>query len=154
MVQKIAVEVLTPSWRPWNPLKPRKAGLRAIFRLEDIGRRELVPDCVTAEPVVKGAVDKAAPEDAVFIYVGVGGRDFWKDPNCVFRTDARTKLKSVPTLMKYGTRKDSRRSSAPRPTWLKCSLKMLREHMYMDAQQRRHIADLENHINDYKTNDL
>lgn len=58
-------------------------------------------DCVVAEPVVKGALDKA-PEDAVFIYVSVGGRDFWRDRNNVFRADFRTKLKSVPTLMKFG----------------------------------------------------
>ena len=27
----------------------------------------------------------------------------WKDQNCVFRTDERTRLKSVPTLLKLGS---------------------------------------------------
>ena len=60
------------------------------------------PDCVVAQPVVDSALSKA-PEDSFYVYVGVGGRNFWKDPNCIFRTDSRTKLKSVPTLLKYGT---------------------------------------------------
>ncbi|XP_043215743.1 thioredoxin domain-containing protein 17-like [Amphibalanus amphitrite] len=60
------------------------------------------PDCVSAEPVIEKAL-ASAPEDAVFVHVSVGPRDFWKDPNCVFRTDERTRLKSVPTLMKLGT---------------------------------------------------
>ncbi|KAK4315762.1 hypothetical protein Pmani_013025 [Petrolisthes manimaculis] len=68
---------------------------------KDANGKSWCPDCVVAEPVVKGALTKA-PQDAVFLYVGVGGRDFWKDPKCVFRTDPRTKLKSVPTLMKVG----------------------------------------------------
>ncbi len=31
--------------------------------------------------------------DAAFLYVGVGERAFWKDPNCVFRTDKDIHLK-------------------------------------------------------------
>jgi hypothetical protein len=31
--------------------------------------------------------------DAAFLYVGVGDRAFWKDPNCVFRTDKDILLK-------------------------------------------------------------
>ncbi|XP_037088512.1 thioredoxin domain-containing protein 17-like [Pollicipes pollicipes] len=60
------------------------------------------PDCVAAEPVVEKAL-AAAPDDAVFVHVSVGSRDFWKDPACVFRTDPRTRLKSVPTLLKLGS---------------------------------------------------
>ena len=62
------------------------------------------PDCVTADPVIQAAVSaRADRSEDVFIYVGVGDRTFWKDPNCVFRTDASTKLTSVPTLVKWGT---------------------------------------------------
>lgn len=61
------------------------------------------PDCVTAEPVVSACLS-SAQEDSHYLYVGVGGRDFWKDPNCVFRTAPETKLKSVPTLIKWGTK--------------------------------------------------
>eukprot|EP00088_Acartia_fossae_P064936 TRINITY_DN7999_c0_g1_i3.p1 TRINITY_DN7999_c0_g1~~TRINITY_DN7999_c0_g1_i3.p1 ORF type:complete len:135 (+),score=33.72 TRINITY_DN7999_c0_g1_i3:36-407(+) len=60
------------------------------------------PDCVVAYPVVQDCL-KQADEDAHFLYVGVGDRTFWKDPNCVFRTAKETKLNSVPTLMKWGT---------------------------------------------------
>ncbi len=49
-------------------------------------------------------IDKCG-DDVVYLYVGVGDRPFWKDPKCIFRTDSRTKLKGVPTLMKWGTPK-------------------------------------------------
>ena len=61
------------------------------------------PDCVVARPVVEGAIDSSGRDDLVYLYVGVGQREFWKDPKCVFRTDQRTKLTSVPTLVKWGT---------------------------------------------------
>ncbi|KAA0184142.1 hypothetical protein HAZT_HAZT008045 [Hyalella azteca] len=60
------------------------------------------PDCVVAQPVVDKAVSQAS-EDFIYVYCSVGGRDFWKDKNCVFRTDPSLKLKSVPTLIKVGT---------------------------------------------------
>ena len=44
-----------------------------------------------------------APDNVHFLYVGVGGRAFWKDPNCIFRTDPKLRLKSVPTMMRWGT---------------------------------------------------
>nr|CAH0104461.1 unnamed protein product [Daphnia galeata] len=62
------------------------------------------PDCVEAEPVIEKALE-SAPEDAVFVYVGVGDKSFWKDSNCVFRTDSKTKLTCIPTLLKWGTNK-------------------------------------------------
>eukprot|EP00090_Calanus_glacialis_P012250 TRINITY_DN2072_c0_g1_i1.p1 TRINITY_DN2072_c0_g1~~TRINITY_DN2072_c0_g1_i1.p1 ORF type:complete len:125 (+),score=33.95 TRINITY_DN2072_c0_g1_i1:125-499(+) len=61
------------------------------------------PDCVDAEPVVNGCLSGAA-DDSHYLYVGVGGRSFWKDQNCVFRTAKETQLKSVPTLIKWGTK--------------------------------------------------
>lgn len=44
-------------------------------------------------------------DGSIFLYVGVGPRDFWKDKACVFRTNDSTKLKSVPTLIKWKTAK-------------------------------------------------
>jgi hypothetical protein len=46
--------------------------------------------------------EKLAGPAANYLYVGVGDRTFWKDPNCIFRADPSTKLKSVPTLFKWG----------------------------------------------------
>jgi len=60
------------------------------------------PDCVVAYPVVQDCL-KDVSDDSTFLYVEVGGRDEWKDQNCVFRTNDKTKLKSVPTLLKWGT---------------------------------------------------
>ncbi|CAH1800379.1 unnamed protein product [Owenia fusiformis] len=60
------------------------------------------PDCVAAAPVVEKGLE-GAPEDAVFVHVGVGERNTWKDPNCSFRTDPTLRLTSVPTLLKWGT---------------------------------------------------
>ena len=34
-----------------------------------------------------------APEDSHYLYVGVGDRATWKDPNCIFRTHKDTQLK-------------------------------------------------------------
>ncbi|CAG9114858.1 hypothetical protein JYU34_007617 [Plutella xylostella] len=58
------------------------------------------PDCVEAEPVVK-AVLSELKKDVVFAYVDVGTREYWKDKDCPFRTDKRTKLLVIPTLIKY-----------------------------------------------------
>lgn len=102
MVETIAVEGFDAFA---EKLETYKASGKPIFVLfsgsKDANGKSWCPDCVVAEPVVKTSLMKA-PEDAVFLYVGVGGRDFWKDPKCIFRTDPRTKLKSVPTLMKVG----------------------------------------------------
>lgn len=102
MVETIAVEGFDAFA---EKLETYKASGKPIFVLfsgsKDANGKSWCPDCVVAEPVVKKSLTKAT-EDAVFLYVGVGGRDFWKDPKCIFRTDPRTKLKSVPTLMKVG----------------------------------------------------
>ncbi|XP_046400157.1 thioredoxin domain-containing protein 17-like [Ischnura elegans] len=59
------------------------------------------PDCVTAEPVINSVLNTL--DDSVqFLYVGVGDRDTWKNPNCVFRKDERLRLSSVPTLVRWG----------------------------------------------------
>merc|ERR1712173_324117 len=64
-------------------------------------RKSWCPDCVTAQPIVEATLEKELKEPANYLYVGVGDRSFWKDPSCIFRTDALTKLKSVPTLFKW-----------------------------------------------------
>ncbi len=48
------------------------------------GGKSWCPDCEDAFPVVNHVLDEVE-DQVVFLYVGVGGRDFWKDPNCVFR---------------------------------------------------------------------
>ncbi|KAM9319457.1 thioredoxin domain-containing protein 17 [Gastrophryne carolinensis] len=58
------------------------------------------PDCVTAEPVIRGEM-KHLPEGSVFIYCLVGDRPYWKDPNNEFKRIQ--KLTGVPTLVKLGT---------------------------------------------------
>ncbi|XP_071533946.1 thioredoxin domain-containing protein 17-like [Panulirus ornatus] len=103
MVQKFEVEGFDAFVEQVDSFKSSGKPIFVLFSgSKDAQGKSWCPDCVTAEPVVKGALDKA-PGDAVFIYVGVGGRNFWKDPKCVFRTDPRTKLRSVPTLMKFGS---------------------------------------------------
>ncbi|KAK8727389.1 hypothetical protein OTU49_017479 [Cherax quadricarinatus] len=102
MIQKFEVEGFDAFVEKVDSFKDSDNPIYVLFSgSKDSRGKSWCPDCVVAEPVVKGALEKA-PEDAVFVYVGVGSRDFWKDKNCVFRTDARTKLKCVPTLMKYG----------------------------------------------------
>ncbi|KAM4797004.1 thioredoxin domain-containing protein 17 [Rhinophrynus dorsalis] len=58
------------------------------------------PDCVKAEPVVRGELD-SLPEGSVFIYCQVGERPYWKDPNNEFKRNL--KLTGVPTLLKIGS---------------------------------------------------
>lgn len=102
MVQKVEAEGFDAFIEQIEKIKPSGNPIFVLFSgTKDAQGKSWCPDCVVAEPVVKGALEKA-PDDAVFIYVGVGGRDFWKDKNNVFRTDSRTKLKCVPTLMKFG----------------------------------------------------
>ena len=60
------------------------------------------PDCVTAQPVVESTLEKEVKVPTNYLYVGVGDRSFWKDQSCIFRTSPLTKLKSVPTLFKWG----------------------------------------------------
>ncbi|KAI0230392.1 Thioredoxin domain-containing protein 17 [Lamellibrachia satsuma] len=61
------------------------------------------PDCVKADPVIKECLQYAEPQ-TVFITCCVGNRPFWKDQNNMFRTSNKTSLKSIPTLMVWGTR--------------------------------------------------
>jgi hypothetical protein len=45
------------------------------------------------------------PPEGCLMRVKVGPRDFWKDQNCPFRTDKKTALSSIPTLVRWGTPK-------------------------------------------------
>ncbi|XP_073943589.1 thioredoxin domain-containing protein 17-like isoform X2 [Choristoneura fumiferana] len=58
------------------------------------------PDCVEAEPVVKAYLSELK-KSITFAYVDVGNREYWKDKACPFRTDARTRLMVIPTLIKW-----------------------------------------------------
>ncbi|XP_078404067.1 thioredoxin domain-containing protein 17 [Cetorhinus maximus] len=58
------------------------------------------PDCVTAEPIVRGELSKL-PEDSVFIYCQTGDKPHWKNLENDFRV--KLKVNAVPTLMKYGS---------------------------------------------------
>lgn len=55
-------------------------------------------DCVEAEPVVKAYLNELKKE-ITFVYVDVGNRETWKDKACPFRTDSRTKLMVIPTII-------------------------------------------------------
>ena len=48
-------------------------------------------------------MEKESKTPVNFLYVGVGDRTFWKDQSNIFRTSPLTKLKSVPTLFKWGS---------------------------------------------------
>lgn len=61
------------------------------------------PDCVVAQPIVESTMEKESKTPINFLYVGVGDRTFWKDQSNIFRTSPLTKLKSVPTLFKWGS---------------------------------------------------
>ncbi|KAF7282603.1 hypothetical protein GWI33_002322 [Rhynchophorus ferrugineus] len=58
------------------------------------------PDCVRAWPVVE-IESESLPDDSHFVVVEVGDRAVWKDPNCPFRKDPRTKLLVIPTLKRW-----------------------------------------------------
>ena len=58
--------------------------------------------CFSADSVIEKALD-VAPSGSCFITVYVGDRPTWKDPKCVFRTHEKTRLKSVPTLIRVGS---------------------------------------------------
>ncbi|XP_047988691.1 thioredoxin domain-containing protein 17-like [Leguminivora glycinivorella] len=58
------------------------------------------PDCVEAEPIVQAYLNELQ-KNITFAYVDVGDRDYWKDKMCPFRTDPRTKLMVIPTLLRW-----------------------------------------------------
>ncbi|XP_018568666.1 thioredoxin domain-containing protein 17 [Anoplophora glabripennis] len=57
-------------------------------------------DCERAKPVIQQELEKADP-NSHFVYVEVGDRPTWKDPNCPFRKDPKTKLMVLPTIVRW-----------------------------------------------------
>jgi len=103
MVQKFAVEGF-PAFKAKAEELAQKGDLYVMFSgSKNEAGESWCPDCVTAYPVVQSCLEAMDDEEAQFLYVGVGDRDFWKDKNCIFRTAKETQLKSVPTLIKWGT---------------------------------------------------
>ncbi|XP_019881885.1 thioredoxin domain-containing protein 17-like [Aethina tumida] len=62
-------------------------------------------DCQRSWPVVEKVLKKLEEDekekDSIFISVDVGDRPTWKDPQSSFRTDKRTKLMVIPTLLRW-----------------------------------------------------
>ncbi|XP_021001696.1 thioredoxin domain-containing protein 17 [Parasteatoda tepidariorum] len=102
MVKRIKVE----GYEAVKKAISENSNSNALFVLfsgsKDANGQSWCPDCVTADPIIEEGL-QSAPEDSVFIYCGVGSRDYWKNPNNDFRKDEKFKLTSVPTLMKWNT---------------------------------------------------
>ncbi|KAK6053416.1 hypothetical protein COOONC_09079 [Cooperia oncophora] len=74
-----------------------------LFTGSKVDGKSWCPDCVAAEPVIESVVNSedAKSLGATFITCFVGAREYWKDPNCPFRTDPKFKLTCVPTLIEW-----------------------------------------------------
>jgi len=99
----MAVRHVIEGWEAYLAKLEELKGVERVLVLFSGGKspatgKSWCPDCVVAEPVVDAVVGPATGWH--YVYCSVGGRDFWKDRACVFRTDRRTQLKSIPTLLK------------------------------------------------------
>ncbi|XP_053625559.1 thioredoxin domain-containing protein 17-like isoform X1 [Plodia interpunctella] len=56
--------------------------------------------CQIAEPIVKAYLEELK-KSVIFVFVQVGDPTTWRDRACPFRTDARTKLLVIPTIIKW-----------------------------------------------------
>lgn len=61
--------------------------------------------CFVVEGMWETLKKSFTPSEGSLIRVKVGSRDYWKDKNCPFRTDKKTGLSSVPTLVQWGSPK-------------------------------------------------
>jgi len=90
------------------PLLEKDADKKPLILLftgsENADGHSWCPDCVVLEKTLETFKAKEGPTGCL-VRVKVGPRDYWKDKNCPFRTDAKLKLSSVPTLMAWGTPK-------------------------------------------------
>ncbi|XP_023321472.1 thioredoxin domain-containing protein 17 [Eurytemora carolleeae] len=103
MVQKFQVEGYEAFKAKVEELAKGDKDVFVLFSgSKDSNGESWCPDCVVAYPVIQDCL-KTVSDEASFLYVEVGDRTFWKDPKCIFRTETETKLKSVPTLVKWGT---------------------------------------------------
>ncbi|KAI4462254.1 42-9-9 protein-related [Holotrichia oblita] len=85
-----------------DKLKDNKGDVHVLFSGSKMETgQSWCPTCVQAKPVIEEALNQAEP-DSQFVYVEVGDRAYWKDPNCPFRTDKRTSLLVLPTLLRWG----------------------------------------------------
>ncbi|KAK6021503.1 hypothetical protein OSTOST_12824, partial [Ostertagia ostertagi] len=75
-----------------------------LFTGSKVDGKSWCPDCVAAEPTIESVLhsEDAKSLDATFITCFVGGREYWKNPTCPFRTDPAFKLTCVPTLIECG----------------------------------------------------
>ncbi|CAH2086121.1 unnamed protein product [Euphydryas editha] len=83
-------------------IKTRKRNIYFLFTgsKKENGRSWCIY-CQLAEPVVKAYLSELN-KNIIFVYVDVGEREYWKDRACPFRTDSRSKLMVIPTLIKWG----------------------------------------------------
>ncbi|KAK9889784.1 hypothetical protein WA026_007161 [Henosepilachna vigintioctopunctata] len=84
-----------------NTVDSKGKPIYIYFTGDKVDGKSWCPDCIRAEPIVRQQLHHADAE-ALFIYVEVGDRKTWKDPQCSFRKDTRTQLLQVPTLMRWG----------------------------------------------------
>ncbi|KAL3267884.1 hypothetical protein HHI36_007024 [Cryptolaemus montrouzieri] len=84
-----------------NTLDSKGKPVFVYFSGDKVNGESWCPDCIRAEPIVREQLKHANPE-SLFIYVEVGDRATWKNPQCSFRKDSRTQLMQVPTLMRWG----------------------------------------------------
>ena len=102
MVQEYTVQGFENFMSKVSELEKQGKEVYCLFSgTKDANGKSWCPDCVTAEPVVRGCL-KNMPEAAVFLYCQVGERDYWKNKSNEFRVHPKLKLTRVPTLMRWG----------------------------------------------------
>ncbi|CAG9815984.1 unnamed protein product [Phaedon cochleariae] len=57
--------------------------------------------CKRAWPVIDEELEKSDPQSH-FVKVAVGDKPTWKDPECGFRKDPKTKVRVLPTIVRWG----------------------------------------------------
>ncbi|KAK2177779.1 hypothetical protein NP493_578g00010 [Ridgeia piscesae] len=103
MVKEIEVHGFDELMKTTEAEEGNKVCVLFTGTLDDNGQ-SWCPDCVKADPVIKECLQYADPE-TVFITCFVGDRKYWKDQKNEFRTSSKTKVKSIPMLMVWGTRR-------------------------------------------------
>ncbi|XP_075992867.1 thioredoxin domain-containing protein 17-like [Anticarsia gemmatalis] len=57
-------------------------------------------DCNDAEPIVEAYLTEVK-KSLIFVYVDVGDRETFKKTDCPFRTDSRTRIMVIPTIIRW-----------------------------------------------------
>ncbi|XP_049867115.1 thioredoxin domain-containing protein 17-like [Pectinophora gossypiella] len=81
-------------------IKPDGPDVYFYFSGTKIEGKSWCPDCIEAEAVITPYLQELN-KNIVFVYVDVGDMPYWKKADCPFRTDTRTKLMVIPTLIKW-----------------------------------------------------